>query len=360
MERQRGQTLPLSLGGVIAIIVFGFFAVNYANTLRWQVRAQNAADSAAQAILSLQTQQFNEMTATLYAAAVEEYRIRHLLNGMVLASHYQGGCAYGTDPIHPNPAILAGTPAGCDYIETALEGDYDAAVGRYTGDVLLLHQVTARMNFNNFSIDALALLTKIGTCSAVTPSFSGDCAFKYGPPIMKPRTDTETVDMDANAVLKPSPNNQTALSSTTNPPLNVNLFAPVEVEVYACASVPSIIPSFFGWQFPTFTAVARGAATPAMVEEDWLQPGTITNPFTPGIAYQPIERYLVGNATVADSTGYNWYDLNFHGNGVVAANGHMSSTLTVDEFSVYVGWWNSIPIHAFGGTKALGAMGCTT
>jgi hypothetical protein len=356
MENQRGQTLPLALGGIIAILVFGFFAFNYANTLRWQVRAQNAADSAAQAILTLQTQQFNEMTATLYAAAVEEYRIRHLLNGMVLASHYQGGCLY------QNPAVLAKAPAGCDYIELQLESDYAAAVGRYTGDVLALHQITASMNFTNFSKDALALLNQIRTCSS---AFSGDCAFKYGVPVMKPRTDTEAVYMDANGVLKPSPGNQTALAASvgtiTSPPLNVNLFAPVQVEVYACAIVPSIIPSFLGWTFPPFTAVARGAATPVMVEEDWLQPGTIANPFTPGVPYQPREKYLAGGATVPDASGYDWYGLDYGGNGVVAVAGaHWSSSPTADEFTVYVGWWNSIPIHAFSGQKTTEAMGCGT
>jgi hypothetical protein len=352
MERQRGQTLPLTLGGVIAIIVFGFFAVNYANTLRWQIRAQTAADSAAQALLALQTQQFNVMTATLYATAVEEYRIRHILNGMVLAAHHQGGCVYSS------PAALVQSN-GCDTVEQDLETAYDAAVGRYTGDVRSLHQVTVNMNFKSFQNDALALLNQIKNCSS---ALGGDCAFKYGIPIIKPRDDMEAVYMDANGVLKPSPDNQTALassvSSVTAPAFNPNLFAPAEVEVYACATVPSIIPSFMGWTFPPFTAVARGAATPVMVEEDWLQPGTITNLFTKGKAYQPTENFLNG-ITVSDSTGYDWYNLDYGGNGVVAVGGkHFVNTITRDEFSVYVGWWNSIPIHPFGGQKDVSAMGC--
>jgi hypothetical protein len=351
MERQRGQTLPLALGGVIAIIIFGFFALNYANTLRWQIRAQSAADSAAQAMLALQTQQFNVMTQTLYAAAVEEYRLRHILNGMVLASHNQGGCAYGNwGQLH--------SATGCDTIESALQNQYTASVERYTGDVLSLHKVTVNMNFSNFQADALALLAQIQSCSG---SLAGDCAFTYGTPIIIKRTDMEAVFMDANGVLKPSPDNQTVLASTVGtPPLNTDFFAPAQVEVYACATVPSLIPSFLGWTFPPFKAVARGAATPVMVEEDWLQPGTITNPFTPGVPYQPVEYYLSGGLTVTDTTGYDWYDLNFGGNGVVAVGGkHFVNTITKDEFSVYVGWWNSIPIHPFGGAKDLTAMGCS-
>jgi hypothetical protein len=349
MHRQRGQTLPLTLGGIIAIIVFGFFALNYANTLRWQVRAQTAADSAAQAVLSLQTQQFNTMTATLYASAVEEYRLRHILNGMVLASHHQAGCLYG------NYGQL-NSSRGCDRIERELEAYYDQSVKRYTGDILNLHQVTVSMNFANFKSDALSLLAQIKACNT---SLGGDCAFGYGTPVIQPRTDTEAVFMDANGVLKPSPDNQTALASSVgSPPLNTDLFAPAEVEVYACATVPSLIPSFMGWNFPPFKAVARGAATAVMVEEDWLQPGTITNLFTPGIAYQPPENYLRGS-TITDPTGYDWYNLNYGGNGVVAVSGkHFVNTILHDEFSVYVGWWNSIPIHPFGGAKDLSAMGC--
>jgi hypothetical protein len=144
----------------------------------------------------------------------------------------------------------------------------------------------------------------------------------------------DAVYMDANGVLKPSPGNQTALATSVgSPSLNINFFAP---------------------------AVARGAATPVMVEEDWLQPGTITNPFTPGVAYQPPDYYLNGGVTVTDTTGYDWYDLNFGGNGVVVAvdGAHFVNTITTDEFSVYLGRWNSIPIHPFGGPKDLSAMGC--
>jgi hypothetical protein len=295
------------------------------------------------------------MTAALYATAVEEYRIRHLLNGMVLAAHQQGGCVYAT------PQLLARQPDGCDYIETSLEAYYTAAVGRYTADVLTLHQITATMNFANFSKDAQALLTKIGSCSS---TFSGECAFSYGKLLIEQRTDTEAVYMDANGVLKPSPSNQTALASSvstvTSPPLNLNLFAPARVEVYACATVPSLIPRFLFWQFPPFKAVARGAATPVMVEEDWLQPGAIVNAYTSAL-YQPVEKYLIGGAKVTDLTGYDWYNLDYGGNGVVAVAGaHFSSKLLVDEFSVYVGWWNSIPIHPFSGLKSTVAMGCTT
>ena len=357
IEHQRGQTLPLTLAGVIAMLIFAFFGINYANTLRWQVRAQNAADAAAQAILTLQTQQFNEMTATLYAAAVEEYRIRHLLNAMVLAAHGNGGCNNG--------AVASKLPGGCNYILISqLEPAYYAAVGRYSGDVLALHQVTASLSFTNVKTDALALMAKIGDCTSSLGD-SGNCAFKYGTPVIGTRADTESVFMDASGVIKPTPGNQTPLASTVSspgsPPLNTALFAPLQVEVYACATVPSLVPSFFGLTFPPFTAVARGAATPVMVEEDWLQPGTIYNPYAvPQAPYQPPENFL-NNAVIKDASGYDWYNLDYGGNGVVAVAGqHFINSVLRDEFSVYIGWWNSIPIHPFSGHKSTAAMGCST
>jgi len=334
MHQQRGQTLPLMLAGTIAMLVFGFFALNYGNTLRWQVRAQSAADAAAQAILTLQTQEFNSMNTALYAADVEEYRIRQILNGMVLASHGQGGC---------------GNQAQCDVYETQLEAHYDVAVSRYTDDVMTLQRVTATLNYANVANDAQALLARIRDC---TSSLGGDCAFHYGALAINPRQGTQLVDMDSKRIIYPYPGKATGASG-----VNQQLFAPVEVEVSACAVVPSLVPSFMGWKFAPFRAIARGAATPVMVEQDWLQPGTLLNPYT-NLPYQPREQYTSGPFN-------SWYDLDFGGNanvvvGSPGSQGYGSTLTTTGFFSVYIGWWNSIPIHAFTGPKPTGALGCTS
>jgi hypothetical protein len=317
------------------------------NTLRWQIRAQNAADAAAQALLAVQTQQFNEMNAALYATAVEEYRLRHTLNAMVEASHGIGGCNF-------SPAKTdAGLP-GCATVEATLETEYNASLARYSADLLTLHQLTATLDYPHVVADANAVMTQIRSASSPV---GGDTAFTYGTPIIQQRTDTEAVSMDGDAVLKPSPGHPTAAAAGT---LNENLFAPLEVETYACAKVPSIFPSFLSWVFPPFTAVARGAATPVMVEEDWLQPGSIPNPFT-NKPYQQPEAEL-GSTTLTDPiSGYDWYDLNFGGNGAIAIlNQGFNYGVTTDEFSVFVGWWNAIPIHAFGPPKTTAEMGCPT
>jgi hypothetical protein len=345
MHHQRGQTLPLTLGGIIAMLVFGFFALNYANTLRWQIRAQNAADSAAQAILTLQTQEFNAMNAALYAAAVEEYRVRSLLNGMVLASHEQGGCRQGA---LLSFAATAPAKIQCDIVEQNLENAYNQAVSRYTDDVITLQRTTATLNLPNVISDSQALLTRIKDC---TGPLGGDCAFHYGALTIQPRLDTQLVDMDAKRIVRPYPFKGTPPSG-----VNTQLFAPVNVEVSVCAVVPSLIPSFLNWTFAPFRAIARGAATPVMVEEDWLQPGTIPNPFT-NQPYQPQEIYTPGPFNPA-------YDVDFGGNANVVVgsgpNQGYGSTLNTGFLSAYLGWWNSIPIHSFSGPKPSGALGCTS
>ena len=58
---QRGQVLPVWAMGIVAMLIVTMAVVRYSDMVRWQVRAQNAADAAAQAIVALQTQQFNEM-----------------------------------------------------------------------------------------------------------------------------------------------------------------------------------------------------------------------------------------------------------------------------------------------------------
>ena len=81
---ERGQVLPIWILAGITAITLIFLGLNYANTVRWQIRAQNAADSAASTLISIQTQRYNEAEIMLYAADVEEIRLRHLLDGCLL------------------------------------------------------------------------------------------------------------------------------------------------------------------------------------------------------------------------------------------------------------------------------------
>ncbi|MDB5026331.1 MAG: hypothetical protein JWO66_20, partial [Candidatus Eremiobacteraeota bacterium] len=61
-EAQRGQTLPFWTLAIAATLSLLFFMTNYANTVRWQIRAQNAADSAASAGIGTDANMYNEKT----------------------------------------------------------------------------------------------------------------------------------------------------------------------------------------------------------------------------------------------------------------------------------------------------------
>ena len=96
MHAQRGQTLPFWAG--IVFIVLSMFALvaNYVNMVAWQFHAQNAADSAAIAGLSVHTDYMNELTTMLYASALTEYRIRAVNQAMINSMNGYGCRGNGT------------------------------------------------------------------------------------------------------------------------------------------------------------------------------------------------------------------------------------------------------------------------
>jgi Flp pilus assembly protein TadG len=335
VEHQRGQVLPLWTFGALAMFVLMFFVLSYGNTVRWQIRAQNAADAAAQSIVALQTQQFNQMEIILYASAVEEFRIRRLLHATLLAAHSQGGC---------------GDDATCEQAYLTLRPELLKATQRYTNDVLVTNRITANLSYDATRADAAALLARLGDAGSCAAGTGGDCAFRYVLLNFSPRTeDLETVKMDALGILKPSFSQRTAAAS-----INSQLFAPVQVEVSVCAQIPPIVPGFFNFAPQPFLAIGRAAATAVMVEHDWLQPGQVVNAVNGGV-FQPSEQYVS-----PFSQSYDWYGVDFGGNSTQAFESYnvFSAALVSDEFSVRLGWWNSIPIPAYTGSRTAGELGC--
>ena len=335
MNGQRGQVLPLWLFGIIALTVFMFFVLSYANVVRWQIRAQNAADAAAQSILTLQTQQFNQMEIMLYTSAVEEYRVRRLLNAMMLAAHEQGGC--------PDDAT-------CESIYQSLRTQFLTATQRYTNDVIMTQRITANLNFNTIKADANALIGRLTSNASCSANIGGDCAFQYSIIDFSQRTDNlETVQMDALGYVVPSFQSRTA-DAVVNP----ELFVPARAEVGVCAQIPPLIPGLFGYAPQPFFAIGRAAATAVMVEQDWMQPGQVVNPINNGV-FQPAENYVA-----TQTADYNWYGVDFGGNTNQAYEAYnvFAFSLTSDEFSAQLGWWNSIPVPAYTGAQTAGAAGC--
>lgn len=327
--------------GIMAMLIVTMAVVRYSDMVRWQVRAQNAADAAAQAIVALQTQQFNEMEMTLYAADVEEFRIRNTLYALELTAYGNGGCQIDNS---------------CVSRYAALYTQYLKAVARYNNDVILLDRVAGNMDYTTMKSDATALLTDMASPGQCGQPGGGDCAFGYALTQFTGRTPVYAVKMDARGFIKPSLGNNMTAAGTLNSSLD-----PVQVEVAVCADVPSPVPAFFSFQPAPHRVIARAAATAVMMEQDWFQPGSLTNPWTQNY-YQPTE-FPSGSAET-DGTGdaKDWYDVDFGGNGSTANTTTNGYTFGIydNEFTAYLGWWNAVPIRPQTGTLPTNQLGCSS
>ena len=120
-----------------------------------------------------------------------------------------------------------------------------------------------------------------------------------------------------------------------------------------------MVPSFLGFQAPTFTAIGRAAATSAMVTQEWIQPGYLVNPQT-GNPFQPIESYAGAGTSGTGPNGWNWFNVNYGGNPATAFPKWDAYAERVNgpEFSAVTGWWNAIPIRPYSGPLNMGAIPC--
>ena len=360
-QRERGQILPLWGASTITTLVLAFVIINYGNTVRYQVRAQNAADAAAQAIMAIQTQRFNELTAALYTSNVEEYRTRLLLDGILQTLDGSGGCTGAPTPASIGQAPFATGSGTCDQAYQQLVTPFYRAVNRYTTDVERVNDIATASNYANWVADSNSLLLHLSsanTCNTTTTPASGvhddggDCAFRYTLNGQALRGNLNAVSADAVNVFVPTqgftlPNNaETEVGA---------YFDPGMVDVVVCEKVPPIIPNFAVMQAKTHYVIGRAGATAVLTEEDWLQPGALIDPARPGgqTYFQPYENYTTAGQNATANGGYDWYGVLFGGNAWqigsfvnpqtgVTDYGY-TSIPTINDLSAYVGWWSSIP-----------------
>jgi hypothetical protein len=330
LRGSRGQTFPIWSLGIAGALVLAFGALQYGEVLRWQIRAQNAADAAATAALSVQTQTWNQQLSLLYAAAVEEWRIRSLLSAMQAAAYGDSGCA-----------------GGCAAAFDTLKKEYMRAVTRYTNDVQLVNR-TSQYTFAQAESDAVALAAQLQqNCGKAN---GGDCAFSYTVVAVQPRAGAlNDVEQDGGAWVINNPGTPATVKQD---------YVPAQIEIVTCAKVAPLTGSFIGYNPPTFTAIGRAAATSAMVTQEWIQPGYLVNPRT-GAPFQPVERYgLASNAT--GPNGWNWFTTNYGGNAATAFPKWDAYAERVNgpEFSAVTGWWNTVPIKPFSGALNTAALTC--
>jgi Putative Flp pilus-assembly TadE/G-like len=368
---ERGQVFPLWVGAIVTTLMFGFLAMNYGNTLRYQIRAQNAADSVAQGIMAVQAQRFNALNVALYGTAVEEYRLRHLLDGVLLAANDPGGCQDMYADYLNTGSFKQGQ---CGQVYQDLSYAYIQSLNRYTLDVKFLNDYSSYASMAWFQSDAKSLVTHFTSSSkcnyAIDTTIQADgtdCLFQYtvvtpnGVPTSAPATQPlQGVEEDAQNIFIPGLNH-------TPPPNPLNAgnalavtesalqFVPGAVDVTACAKIPPIVPNFGPIHLATQYAIGRAAAENVQIEEDWMQPGAVIDPLRGtglNTLFQPLEAYTTfgggvdGIAGTDTSEGYDWYDVDFGGNAATAyASYAVFNQPTYDnEFSVRMGWWDAIAI----------------
>ena len=128
--RERGQTIPFWTFAAIAMLAMMLTVWNYGAQVYWNVRAQTAADSAAASGLSIQANIWNEESTIGYAAAVDEYRLRALNQGILNTLNQNGDCnvTSTTDPLY------------CGTVYTILVNAYTQAAKNYGADIQLMAQ----------------------------------------------------------------------------------------------------------------------------------------------------------------------------------------------------------------------------
>ena len=331
-HRARGQVLPIWTMGIAVALVLAFAALQYGQVLRWQIRAQNAADAAAAGALSVQASAWNQQMSLLYAAGVEEYRIKQLLAAMMLSSN--------------NDASCQGASGGCWAQFQKSRDAYHRAVDRYTTDVQLVNRIS-QYSLAEVESDARAIVADFQTnCGKVN---GGDCAFTYSVSDMRKRVGQLNDVRQAGGVW--------AINTNTTVATPKDDYTPAQIEVVVCADITPMVPSVLGFKPPVFRAIGRAAATSAMVTQEWIQPGQIVNPMT-GKPFQPVEGYALSG--VGTTWNKNWFQVDFGGNAATAfaKQDFYIQNMNVEEFSAATGWWSSIPIKPYSGPLNNGSYGC--
>jgi len=274
LESQRGQTMPFWVIGVLIGLAMMFFIANYANALAWQVRAQNAADSAASGTLSVQANVYNEYNVILYAAAVDEYRMRALNQAMLNTLYGVGGCS------------LANNTCQQDYSQ--MESEYNIALAGYTDDIHLMDQAN-NITQGGQTTDqqkAISLLQGNQWCASSTDYA---CQFKITP------------------------------LQFSNSSGNLSGAGYNEIDVIACKNIPVWGSALLKLgNAGTYQLLGRAAAAIVPANSESFKPGVAVNAST-GQVFQPTEYWSPDQADPAyavDFSGLN-VDLNWYAAGAI-------------------------------------------
>lgn len=292
----RGQSIPFWTFATIGMLGVMLFVLNYAINVTWAVRAQNAADSAAAATYSSIADVYNEETTLLYAASVDEFRLRALNQAILNTINHNGGCS---------PAV-GGT---CEQNYNQLVAGFVQVSQNYSDLVHLLGQAN-QLTQAGQQVAAQKIFNLIN-CGGNNSVLYLDCAFDY------------------------------TFANYASSKGHGNKATPTVVQVVACRNVPWIGGGLLGAS-GTFQALASGATAIALVKTENFVASAI-NPNT-NAPYQANESSWYGYALPAPSPPYE----------VVFDGGSTGQAL-----NIALNWYTPVP-YANASSVAPGSYTCAS
>jgi hypothetical protein len=277
------------------------FLINYANLIRWQVRAQNAADSVSSASLSTTANYYNSMTLAIYAANVDELRLRYL-----------------------DQAIVNNINAlGCNAATVQCDADYDYLVRAYNNaqaayvDAAAMVVVLAGGEDNTTQFQAASA----GAWQAIVPGqVQGSAFLDCGDGDDPYKVCTAATD----AAFTYYPLDVPGITGLDdNVGSSVGIGQVNTIDAAACADVPLVATGFLKLPTKTFRAVGRSALG-LVATTQTISDVSALAPVGGGSAYQPNEDWVT-SAGGTDSGSYYTVDfsslsftLNFYAPGAIA------------------------------------------
>lgn len=257
LNAQRGQTLPFWLISLVVILSMSFFVYSFFNVVQWNMHAQNAADSAAATVTSPTTNVLNQETTMLYAAAVDEYRLRYL-NQAMLNKINMIDC--------PNTSTCAKQYA-------AIGVEYHQALIAYQDMWQTIQQANNYTTGGQVAADEKAA-AKLAESGVFDPAFAnnGYTVLDYG------------VVSSARGQSKHGIRQTDVIACKT-----VSIFAPALMGLANGLTYKAVGRS--AMISVAYPAVAPPPASPSPMPTGYSQyfsPGAVTNPDT-GLPYQPVE-----------------------------------------------------------------------
>ncbi len=175
---QRGQTLPFWVMSVLVSLALLFFVANYAGTVKHQIHAQNAADSAAAAALGKDAAALNSTQELLAAVDIQQLKI----------SDAEAALPYllGTTPCGPANLLtsncvnaLEGAVTDVTTLQTKLQ-DLTATINSFetqtTGNPISAGQVTGLLTNPQQTVSQFFAPNGSGGCAVKVLT---DCDYRY-------------------------------------------------------------------------------------------------------------------------------------------------------------------------------------